>query len=54
MRQLFLADVFLGIASRRQFFLSASSIFTGSLMNKYCFVCFIFTGLFTVRNTFFG
>ncbi|KAK1681279.1 hypothetical protein QYE76_042127 [Lolium multiflorum] len=41
-------------ASRRQSFLSASSVFTGTLINKHCFVCFIFTGLFTVRSTFFG
>jgi hypothetical protein len=41
-------------ASRRQSSLSASSVFTGSLMNKHCFVCFIFTGLFTIRSFFFG
>jgi hypothetical protein len=41
------------MASRRQSSLPASSVFTGSLMNKHCFVCFIFTGLFTVRSSFF-
>jgi TRAP-type C4-dicarboxylate transport system permease small subunit len=42
------------IASRRQSSLSTSSVFTGFSMNKHCFVCFIFTGLLTVRNSFFG
>jgi hypothetical protein len=42
------------MASRRQFSLSASSVFTGTLMNKHFFLRSIFTGLFTVRNSFFG
>jgi hypothetical protein len=33
--------------------LSISFVFTGFLINKHSFLCFIFTGLFTVRSSFF-
>jgi hypothetical protein len=43
----FTSDGF-SMASRRQFSLSASSVFTSSSIDTHCFLCFIFTGLFTV------